>query len=319
MSNRFSIAIATAGRPDLLRRTLQSLAACPKPTGYAETVVVENGPRGDVETVVADFKSILGARHLHVPQPNKSFALNVALETMGRGLIFFTDDDVWVEKDTLRAYDRVAGTTTTGRFFGGPTQVDYESQPPAWLTHYLPKSACPWQWQGDGDVVDGAVFLGFNWAAFADDLRQAGGFDPSRGPGTSSTGQETDMQRRLLAGGLQGVYVRDAMVRHFIPAARCTPQWAIERNYRHGMEKGRKSADERPAIAGYPLWIVRRWCQGLVRRGVTSVIGTSRARFVARHRQSYNRGMIEGVRLAAGSRSTPISPQPAGATGGVTS
>ncbi len=37
------INIATSGRSDLLKRTLNSLAGCQLPAGYAETVVVENG------------------------------------------------------------------------------------------------------------------------------------------------------------------------------------------------------------------------------------------------------------------------------------
>ena len=132
----------------------------------------------------------------------------------------------------------------TGRFFGGPTGVDYEQEPPAWLKSFLPTSALGWEWPGPGDVVNKAAFLGFNWAAFARDIRAAGGFDANRGPGspTGSTGQETDMQRRLLAAGLSGLYVPEARVWHYIAADRCSPDWAIARNYRQGVEHGKQRA-----------------------------------------------------------------------------
>ncbi len=299
MGNRLSVAIATAGRPDLLRRTLQSLAACTKPAGYFETVVVENGTRGQAEQVVAEFRSSLNARYLYVARANKSAALNAALESGNFGLVFFTDDDVWVESETLAAYERAAREIAGGCFFGGATVAEYEAPPPEWLVNYLPRSAREWHWQGPGNEVTGPGFLGFNWAAFASDLRAAGGFDVSRGPGTESTGQETDMQRRLLASGLKGIYVGEAVVRHFVSARQCSPQWVIERKYRHGIEMGRLSAANRPAIFGYPLWIVRRWCKGVALGGLAAVAGTPRTRLEARIKQSYNRGMVEGLRVAA--------------------
>ena len=68
-------------------------------------------------------------------------------------------------------------------------------------------------------VITSSIFLGLNWAAFASDLKEVGGFDPRFGPGsaTGSTGQETAMQRRFLAAGLHGRDVPHAEVWHWIP------------------------------------------------------------------------------------------------------
>ena len=59
----FVVNIATSGRPELLRRTLESLKECEEPVGYRETVVVENGPRGGAEAVVRAARSWLNVRY----------------------------------------------------------------------------------------------------------------------------------------------------------------------------------------------------------------------------------------------------------------
>jgi GT2 family glycosyltransferase len=294
------VILATAGRTDLLGRTLSSLAACERPAAYRETIVVENGGQQGAQQVVEQFGASLNARYLYVPRGNKSFALNCALEMIGDELIFFTDDDVRLDRGVLAAYAKRGGQFPNGRFFGGPTSVDYEQEPPTWLKRYLPASAVGWEWNEPGDAVHTASFLGFNWAAYARDIRAAGGFDPNRGPGspTGSTGQESDMQRRLLARGLVGCYVPEARVWHYIPVDRCTPAWAIERNYRHGVEHGRRHAGDKPAVGGVPLWVMRRRVQLGLRSALSALAGGAEARFKAAHRRSHLRGILEGMRQA---------------------
>ena len=294
------VILATAGRSDLLERTLRSLLACERPGAYRETIVVENGGQHGAQEVVERFRQTLGARYLYVPRGNKSFALNCALETIGDELIFFTDDDVRLDPRVLSLYATCGALHPQGRFFGGPTSVDYEQEPPRWLKRYLPISAVGWEWKASTDVVKKAAFLGFNWAAYARDIRAAGGFDPDRGPGspTGSTGQESDMQRRLLARGLSGCYVPEARVWHYIPVDRCNREWAIERNYRHGVEHGRKHAGDRPAMGGLPLWVMRRRAQVALRGAVSALLGGEESRFKAAHRRSHLRGIMDGLRKA---------------------
>jgi len=294
-----TVAVPTFGRPTLLERTLRSLAASRRPTEYRETVVIENGPQAGAEAVVQCVAELLPIRYMHVPTANKSAALNALLESSGDSLYFFADDDVRVEAELLCDYVRVAAQHGPGRYFGGPALIDYEQEPPTWLKAYLPASARGWEWNGPVDKVDRPVLLGFNWAAFGSDLQAAGGFDPQRGPGspTGSTGQESDMQRRLLARGLTGVYVPSAKVWHYIPRERCTPQWTIERNYRQGVERGRITAAERKGSRAIPpTWVVKRYFGGVVKAIVAKFTSDEEKRFSAGFRRSYDRGLLAGYR-----------------------
>lgn len=241
---RLTVLIPTHGRPALLGRTLASLAECIIPEGYVETVVVENGPKSGAEDTVAAASSQwphLKLRYLHVSRANKSHALNEAMRSMDEGLVVFLDDDVRVDNDVLRAYSDAARSEGSGYFFGGPTKSDFERRPASWRFGTLPVSARGWTLQENEDPF----FLGFNWAVWMRDFERVGGFDVNRGPGspTGSTGQESDMQRRLKSSGVKPLYVADALVWHYVPRERSSVTWALKRAYRVGVEKGLNGGD----------------------------------------------------------------------------
>lgn len=302
------VAIATSRRPTLLKRTLDSLGACQLPAGYRETIVIENDTRAGAEEVVRSAPAELSARYMHLDRGNKSAALNAILTTVGDCLVFFTDDDVRLAPLTLRAYADAARMSGPRHFFGGPTEVEYEAPPPQWLLEYLPVSAIGWQPKADahGDFEQAGrsmKYLGFNWAAFAGELRAAGGFNPEYGPGslTKSSGQETEMQRRLSKSGFGAVYVPDARVWHHVPKDRCAPAWAIERNYRNGVQDGLFHRTENSTFWTLPpWWITSRYLKGIVRAWMWSVSTRPEQRFKAKYRRSYDRGLMHGIRWRNG-------------------
>ena len=234
-----TVLIPTHGRPTLLGRTLASLAACRVPAGYAEAVVVENGPRAGTEAVVAEASAAaphLRLRYLHVERANKSHALNEALATVGEGLVVFFDDDVRLEPGVLEAYAGAAARHPERAYFGGPTDVDYEAPPPESMLSFYPPSV-----RGVRCYEERLeLILGCNWAAYAREVLSLGGFNPEFGPGsaTGATGQETEMHRRLDAADFSRCVVSEAMVWHYVPRERSTAGWLFRRKYRHGLMAG---------------------------------------------------------------------------------
>lgn len=299
------VIIATSARPDLLKRTLESLGKCTLPPGFAETIVVENGPTAGAKQIVESGPAVLNLRYLYLAPANKSAALNAALETLGDCLIFFTDDDVRVDSALLAAYAAAVAARGPGHFFGGPVGADYGIPPPHWLLNYLPASATGWEPAAENFSEASHEFLGFNWAAFSRDVREAGGFNPNRGPGapSGSTGQESDMQRRLVGRGVRSVYVPGARVWHYVPPDRCSPRWAIERAYRHGVEEGTKWAHLKSRFPGLlPRRVVRRRLVGIAKSFLWLMCPHATVRFRARYRLSFDRGLVQGWRHQTGAK-----------------
>lgn len=260
------VVIPTSGRSSLLTRTLRSLARVQQPESFREVRVVENGPPSGAEESVAAMRDCLPITYCYCAQPNKSAALNHAIRDLSEELVVFFDDDIRVSPSVLMAYQSASQGISSGRFFGGPFGCDYEQEPPGWLLRNLPLSAKGWESEDGHGIGPTGGFLGFNWAAFACDLKSAGGFDPTLGPGGTSgaVGQESDMQNRLHALGVCSQYVPEAMVWHYVPASRCTRQWALHRIFREGIQQGLAAGREKQLAGTVPRWVWRQYAESCV-------------------------------------------------------
>ncbi|HAF61798.1 MAG TPA: hypothetical protein DCK95_05685 [Anaerolineaceae bacterium] len=259
MAKKLVVIIPTSGRPELLSRTLESLDKCIKPDNFCETIVVENGIKAGTDAVVRSFhSSSLNVRYLYSSNANKSAALNLAIDPIMESLIFFTDDDVRFHPEILIKYSVSADGIDKGIFFGGPIEPDYEQEPDEWLKKYLPNSVLGFRIDKKTSKVESPIFSGCNWAAFSNDIIRAGGFSPNFGPGskTNSTGQETEMQRRLLENGVKGLFIPEALVWHFVPKERCSVDWALKRNYRYFTGQAQKSQPWKQPIKSF-LWTIK--------------------------------------------------------------
>jgi glycosyltransferase involved in cell wall biosynthesis len=291
--------IATHDRRELLERTLASLAQCRIPAGFGGTLVVENGRRAGAEEIVRQAPPSLGARYLFEPVGNKSRALNLALRATDDGLIIFLDDDVRMVPTLLESYVQSAVVAGRGHFFGGPVAPDYEQAPPQWLVKFLPLSARGWTPDDPASVASKPFFLGFNWAAYTDDLKRVGAFNEQFGPGavTGSVGQEGEMQRRLVAAGVAARFVPEAIVHHWVPRDRCSADWALERAYRDGIRMGLLRANRTQiATVRELLWLVKQagtsWLGAQAKRLNTDPAALFAAQFTYRRRLGTLRGTI---------------------------
>ena len=235
-----AVVIATCGRPELLRRTLESLASARLPGSVREVLVVENGGAQGAREVVDALRDRLPIRYLLMEDGNKSRALNRALRETSADLVYFLDDDVLLEEATVESYVETAARYGPGHHFSGPLVADWEVEPPDWLKPYLPPSAAGWDKGDEEKYYDHPYFIGSNWAAFRDDMLAAGGFKEHIGPGspTGALGDERDLQQRMLDAGNRGVYLPDARIWHHVPRASCDFEWARRRQHRTGLTCG---------------------------------------------------------------------------------
>lgn len=126
---KLSAAIATKGRPDVLRETLESLARCrPQPH---ELIVVDGDEAGSAEPVVQEMAAADGIAPLHYlsSAPGLTRQRNRALERAEGDVVVFVDDDVEADPRLFERLERayrdpaVVGVTgkvieSSGRRFG---------------------------------------------------------------------------------------------------------------------------------------------------------------------------------------------------------
>jgi GT2 family glycosyltransferase len=290
------IIIPTCQRGELLERTLQCLVDADLPPSLARVLVVENGGKNGAEAKVAAFAGRLPVAYRFTPVGSKCAALNLALEECAGELVVFFDDDVRIAPGCVQAYARAAEGKRGGEFYAGQCHVDYEVEPPEWLKHYLPFSAKGWSYGDRVRELPEPLALGFNWAAFADDIKRAGSFNPEIGPGRMiSIGDETDLQREMLRQGVKGVYLPDALVWHHVPADRCSTGWTLERNRRMGLLVGKKLA-EAPAprrLGKRAVAIAKVAALGLLTRSGKPFMSDAK-RFHYQQRRSWNLGILQG-------------------------
>jgi len=304
MSNTTSIAVVipTHDRLALFERTLKSVLECEAPEHYSvRVIIVENGSRCGVEDVVRTHRSWVTPEYHYVEAGNKSAALNAATEDLGDALAVFLDDDVRVAPDLLRRYAEAADSNPSGCFFGGPFAADYVTPPPEWLLPYLPASAKGWEPEVYQPIRKGILwFIGFNWAAYNADLKRAAGFDPEVGPGARSgaTGQETAMQQALVENGVAPIYVPEARVWHYVPEARCSPEWALERAFKNGVSLGLQTARGSPKVQlfGVPRWMIRRRVELGWESLKAEFYGDQERAFRSRYDLAWFRGQMTGAR-----------------------
>lgn len=181
--------------------------------------------------------------------------------------------------------------------------MDYEEAPPEWLVPSLPFSVRGMDFR-QGERPD--EFLGCNWASFKGDLRRAGGFDPNYGPGspTGSSGQETEMQERLMAQGAERVNVPDAWVWHHVPRSRSSPSYAAWWLLRRGIAESQLAlarGESRPGLllkgmvgsARCSLVWIKQW----VRR---DEVGRWRALYGLNRHRGLVRGVLKTYRMGKG-------------------
>jgi glycosyltransferase involved in cell wall biosynthesis len=304
-----NVLIATHGRPTLLERTLECLTTVRLPGALRQIILVENGSDAGARQVCAAFRDRLPLAYHHREQAGKSRALQWAIDQLlDDGLIVFLDDDVRLPPWILESYASAGAAHGPGHYFGGPVDIDYEQQPPAWLMKYLPPSAKGWRPQDPDQELQRARFLGFNYAAFTADIRAVGGFDLAIGPGANRPGSEgnplgdeTELQDRLYAHGCRPIWLAEALVHHYVPADRCSPQWALHRAYRNSMGMAMRDPEDRhtgsPRLFGVPRWMLPRYAaRWLAAQWVRWWPISPQRRFEVQWREANLRGQMAGVR-----------------------
>ena len=225
---KFSVAICTWNRAELLDRTLASLcrlrASDQEPW---EIVLVDNNCTDRTGDVVGKYADRLPLRLVREMRQGHSFARNRAVEHCRGEIVVWTDDDVVVDEDWLQHYRSLIDRTAEASFWGGPIRPKFDAERPDWLVANWKTCQGCFAVRDLGtevfELTADRLPYGANFAVRTGVQRQFH-FDENRGRKAHSLvgDEELDVMRRMIAGGHRGFWVPQAGVEHLIPVERMT-------------------------------------------------------------------------------------------------
>lgn len=226
----------------LFRATLASVEASHgiSPDAPVHVYLVQNGV-AELSSSLSSFSCRFPFTLLHLRQGNKSAALNHALGADEHDFVVFFDDDVSVEGNTLAGFIEAANKYGCGHYFGGPLRGVQDVEDSANSLGGLPQCMEGFD-LGKKEFESSEIihFIGTNWAAFASDIKSAGGFDPMFGPGSpvGASGQESVMMERLYAIGVRPVYLPACVVEHKSRQGKKDQSWILRKARSDGVSLG---------------------------------------------------------------------------------
>jgi glycosyltransferase involved in cell wall biosynthesis len=188
-----------------------------------ELVVVNNNCTDDTDAVVCKHQAVLPVISVQEPRLGISNARNCALRHARGRFVLWTDDDVLVDPQWMAALLDAFSRFDADLVYGRVEPWWETGQPPSW---YSPEFAGTFALLDAGSsprVVTDPTASGYNVnLAFHRRVVDAiGTYREDIGGDGKQACEDIDLCRRAHARGLRLVYQPDALVRHFIPAARC--------------------------------------------------------------------------------------------------
>ena len=258
-----TVAICTHNRCGALVEALRSLRAAAPPVAPWELIVVDNASQDATASALAQFADTLPLRVVVEPEVGLSRARNAAVAQARGDYIIWTDDDVLVDSNWLRAYENAFRTWPDSVFFGGPITPLFDGTPPAWLMDALKGVANAYAALDFGAeeiaLDERTVPFGANFAIRAEEQRSCL-YDPRLGRRGKHlyAFEESAVLRKLLARGARGRWVPAAHVRHVISQRRQTPHYLRSYYAGHGTSIALTwPPTGGPTLLGRPRWLWR--------------------------------------------------------------
>jgi len=225
-----SIVVCTYNRAESLRDTLAALRRLHEPPGVDwEVLIVDNNSTHHTRAVVEEaMRAWPRLRYEFESAQGLSHARNRGIACSTGEVILFTDDDVlpepeWLQK-TLEGLDRYGADACGGWI--GPI---WESPPPAWLTERFHGFLAVRTERNDDCPItaDTPAPFGANMAFRRAVFARVGLFDTNRGRkgAVLASGEDGEMFERILAAGLQVVFLGSSRVHHKVESFRLTKRY----------------------------------------------------------------------------------------------
>lgn len=246
-----SVIMASHNGQATLPRVLEALGDCDMTDLDVEFIMTDNASSDNTKQLMQGFLEKRTGRLIHEPKAGKSFALNAALQAARGDLIVFLDDDAIPVSGWLQAFRKAADRYPKGAVFVGQVRPCFSVPPPAWMQRLSDRgmsfAATPIA-LAEGPCDPGLV-KGLNWACRASALNGVQ-FDELNNnllaAGLRVGGQDTEMARRLCAGGKTAIFVPASLTGHIVRREEASMTAILERYRRigRGVEAQRHKAHQ---------------------------------------------------------------------------
>lgn len=233
----FSIVLCTRDRARLLERALESLLGIDYPQEDFELVLVDNASSDRTPELAAAFAK-RAPFAVHVVRETRiglSAARNRGVREASGRYVLFTDDDQLVDPAILGELRRVAERHAAS-VVQGAIELRFAAPCPAWLTGKLREmlGETPERPEGPGDIE----LFGGNLLVRRDVFDKLEGFREDLGKGRAGYSEDSELGRRLRAGGHAVAFAPGARIYHVIEADRTTRAFFRRMAYAKGRSHG---------------------------------------------------------------------------------
>lgn len=255
-----TVVVCTNNRAGYLRACVASLLEQSLPRNRYEILVVDNASVDETRATCAQWVSQGDIRYVYEPVAGLSQARNTGWREARGRLVGYLDDDGRASHGWLAAALQAFAQEPAPGWVGGPIDLDWAGPPPSWLDEELQECLGRLDWGPTPRWLEPHERLGGGNSFYPRELlAQVGGFDTRLGRKGNLllSGEETQLQRRLEAGGHRLFYHPGVRMLHAVPPERLQPAFFRARYYWGGVtdtviRKTLGEGDARLAKAGLP-------------------------------------------------------------------
>jgi len=267
-----TIAICTWNRSNLLDKTLNRFLLLNTKGCLYELIIVNNNSTDNTEDIIDKYKNLLPIKRVFEPTPGLSNARNAAVNQAKGDYIIWTDDDVLVDADWLKAYIRAFEKWPDISVFGGPVNPCFEGTPPEWLKRGWDSVSDAYAIRNLGNKIiplekeGNRLPYGANFAVRMSEQDKFL-YNPALGvnQGEILLGEETEVILSIFNAGYSGIWVPDARVNHWLPKSRQTIAYLREYYEACGFMFAKNlQTSQSLNIFGIPRWFIRIMIQSYI-------------------------------------------------------
>jgi glucosyl-dolichyl phosphate glucuronosyltransferase len=229
---KVSTIICAYNRPYLLNNAIESLANQKTDDSFC-VLVVDNNSEYNASNIIKKFFNKLNIKYIQEVNQGLSYSRNRGILESLSEYVAFLDDDAMADENWISEALEIINKDKPD-IFGGPIYPFYEHKKPRWYKdeydiRKMPVEACVFR--------SGQVLYGSNMFFKRSIFERIGYFNTSLGMtgGKIGLGEESQLQRKAQALGVQIRYYPQLIVRHLTPHYKTKISYILKRSYLFGL------------------------------------------------------------------------------------